>query len=158
MGSSMALVQDKAKTSGFNLHEWAPMHVEVGFAQWKDDGTMTRSRQAGAVGLGRWRSGEPNCWGTRGHSCCWNLYGHGPITNYEIPNQSQKPVHVSKGMWEHFSTTLLVEVEVAILKYGSPLHFLKSSVRRRKRSPHARVRSLASPGQRGEGRGRAAPV
>jgi hypothetical protein len=33
MGSSMALVQDKAKTSGFNLHEWAPMHVEVGFAQ-----------------------------------------------------------------------------------------------------------------------------
>ena len=33
-------------------------------------------------------------------------------------------------MWELFSTTLLVEVEVAILKYGSPLHFLKSSVRR----------------------------
>jgi hypothetical protein len=34
------------------------------------------------------------------------------------------PIHVSKGMWELFSTTLLVEVEVAILKYGSPLHFL----------------------------------
>jgi hypothetical protein len=47
-------------------------------------------------------------------------------------------------MWELVSTTLLVKVEVTILKYGSPLHFLKSSVRRRKRSPH--VRWLASPG------------
>jgi hypothetical protein len=40
-------------------------------------------------------------------------------------------------MWELFSITLLVEVEIAILKYGSPLQFLKSSVRRRKKSPHA---------------------
>jgi hypothetical protein len=47
-------------------------------------------------------------------------------------------------MWELFSTTLLVEVEIVILKYGSPLHFLKSSVRRSNRSPHAR--SLAWPG------------
>jgi hypothetical protein len=54
-------------------------------------------------------------------------------------------------MWELFSTTLLVEVEVVILKYGSPPHFLKSSVRRSKRSPHARARSprLASPGGAG---------
>jgi hypothetical protein len=50
----------------------------------------------------------------------------------------------ARRMWELFSTTLLIEVEVAILKYGSPLHFLKSSVRRRKKSPHARAR-LASP-------------
>jgi hypothetical protein len=41
-------------------------------------------------------------------------------------------------MCKLFRTTLLVEVEVAILKYGSPLHFFKSSVRRRKRSPHLR--------------------
>jgi hypothetical protein len=27
---------------------------------------------------------------------CWNLYGLGPITNCEIPNKSQKPIHVSK--------------------------------------------------------------
>jgi hypothetical protein len=39
---------------------------------------------------------------------------------------------------------LLVEVEVVILKYGSHLHFLKYSVRRSKRSPHAL--SLASLG------------
>jgi hypothetical protein len=38
-------------------------------------------------------------------------------------------------------------VEVVILKYGSPLQFLKSSVRRRKRNPHARTR-LAGPGAR----------
>jgi hypothetical protein len=50
-------------------------------------------------------------------------------------------------MWELFSTTLLVEVEVVILKYVSPLHLLKSSVRRSKRSPHAR--SLALPRQGG---------
>jgi hypothetical protein len=41
-------------------------------------------------------------------------------------------------MWELFSITLLVEIEVVILKYRIPLHFLKSSVRR-KRSPHALV-------------------
>jgi hypothetical protein len=41
-------------------------------------------------------------------------------------------------MWELFSTTLLVEMEVVILKYVSPLHFLKCSVRS-KRSPHARA-------------------
>jgi hypothetical protein len=46
-------------------------------------------------------------------------------------------------MWELFNTTLLVEVEVVILKYVSLLHFIKSSVRRSKRSPHARA--LASP-------------
>ena len=51
-------------------------------------------------------------------------------------------------VWELFSTTLPVEVEVAILKYGSPLHFHKSSVGRRKGSPHARsLACLALPGQ-----------
>jgi hypothetical protein len=50
-------------------------------------------------------------------------------------------------MWELFSTTLLIEVEVVILKYGSPPHILKSSVRRSKRSPHAHA-PLA---RRGEG-------
>jgi hypothetical protein len=48
-------------------------------------------------------------------------------------------------MWELFSTTLLVEVKVVILKYGSPLHFLKSSVRS-KRSPRSLAR-LAGPGR-----------
>jgi hypothetical protein len=48
-------------------------------------------------------------------------------------------------MWELFSTILLVEVEVVILKYASSLHFLKSSVRS-KRSPHARAH-LTSPGR-----------
>jgi hypothetical protein len=43
-------------------------------------------------------------------------------------------------MWELFSTTLLVEVKVVILKYGNHLHFLKSSVRRSKRSTHALAR------------------
>jgi hypothetical protein len=43
-------------------------------------------------------------------------------------------------MWELFSITLLVEVKIDILKYGSPLHFLKSNVRRRKRNPHAYAR------------------
>jgi hypothetical protein len=38
---------------------------------------------------------------------------------------------------------LLVEVEVVILKYGSHLHFLKYSVRRRKEA-HKRARSLTS--------------
>jgi hypothetical protein len=78
---------------------------------------------------------------------CWNLYGFSPITNCEIPSKSQRPIYVSKGMRELFSTTLLVEVELLILKYGSLLYFLKSSVRRRKRSPYARVLArLASPG------------
>jgi hypothetical protein len=54
-----------------------------------------------------------------------------------------------------FSTTLLVEVEIVILKYESPLHFLKSSVRRRKRSPHTRARTPRRARQ-GEGHGRAA--
>jgi hypothetical protein len=58
-------------------------------------------------------------------------------------------------MLELFSTTLLVEVEVVILKCESPLHFLKSSVRRRKRSPHARTQ-LVSP--HGTGRGEAEGV
>jgi hypothetical protein len=57
---------------------------------------------------------------------------------------------MSKGMWELFSTTLLVEVEIAILKYGSSLHFLKSIVRRRKKSPHACARSLRLAGPGGE--------
>ena len=54
-----------------------------------------------------------------------------------------------EGMWELFSLTLLVEVEVAMLKYGSLLHFLKSSRWRRKRSPHVRSRlpRLAGPGE-----------
>jgi hypothetical protein len=51
---------------------------------------------------------------------CWNLYGLGSITNYKISNKSQRPIHVSKRMWELFSVTLIVEVDVAILKYGSP--------------------------------------
>jgi hypothetical protein len=55
-------------------------------------------------------------------------------------------------MWELFSTTLLVEVEVVILKYVSPLHFLKSSVRRSKRSPHTRARS-PRPAERGGAKG-----
>jgi hypothetical protein len=42
-------------------------------------------------------------------------------------------------MWELFNTTLLIEVEVVILKYRSHLHFLKSSVRMSKRSLHARA-------------------
>jgi hypothetical protein len=58
-------------------------------------------------------------------------------------------------MWELFNTTLLVEVEVAILKYGSSLHLLKSSVRRRKKSLHARARS---PNRAGRGEERAAPA
>jgi hypothetical protein len=54
-------------------------------------------------------------------------------------------------MWELFSTTLLIEVEVAILKYGSHLHFLKSSVSRRKRSPHALTRLASWGGAKGVG-------
>jgi hypothetical protein len=38
-------------------------------------------------------------------------------------------------MWKLFNTILLVKVEVVILKYVSPIHLLKSSVRRSKRSP-----------------------
>jgi hypothetical protein len=57
----------------------------------------------------------------------------------------------AKRRWELFSPTLLVKVEVAMLKYRSPLHFLKSSVRRRKESPHVQARSprLASQGGMG---------
>jgi hypothetical protein len=55
-------------------------------------------------------------------------------------------------MWELFSTTLLVKVEVVIFKYESPLRFLNSSVRRRKRSPQARAHSLALPRLTGQGR------
>jgi hypothetical protein len=40
-------------------------------------------------------------------------------------------------------------VKVAILKYGSHLHFLKSSVRRRKRSPHMHARSPRRAGRGG---------
>jgi hypothetical protein len=40
-------------------------------------------------------------------------------------------------------------MEVAILKYGSHLHFLKSSVRRRKRSPHACARLASAVGAKG---------
>jgi len=39
----------------------------------------------------------------------------------------------------------LVQVEVVIFKYGSPPHFLKSSVRRRKGRPHTHAR-FARPG------------
>jgi hypothetical protein len=80
---------------------------------------------------------------------CWNLDGLGPYKKFmKIPKKSQRPIHLCKeGMWELFSPTLLVKVEVAILKYGSPLQFLKSSMRRRKRSLPARARSLASTGE-----------
>ena len=44
---------------------------------------------------------------------------------------------------ELFSPTLLGKVEVGILKFGRPLHFLKSSVRWRKGSQHA---CASSPG------------
>jgi hypothetical protein len=76
---------------------------------------------------------------------CWNLYELGPITNCKIPNKSQRPIHVSKEDVETLQYHLACKVEVVILKYRSPLYFLKSSMRRRKRSPHARAR-LASPG------------
>jgi hypothetical protein len=90
---------------------------------------------------------------------CWNLYELGPITNCKIPNKSQRPIHVSKEDVETLQYHLACKVEVVILKYRSPLYFLKSSMRRRKRSPHARAR-LASPRLAwwGEGRGRAAPA
>jgi hypothetical protein len=39
---------------------------------------------------------------------------------------------------ELFSPTLLWKVEVAILKFGRPLHFLKSRVRRERKPTHAR--------------------
>ena len=38
---------------------------------------------------------------------------------------------MQRGKWELFSSTLLVELEVAMLKYGSPLHSLKSTMRRK---------------------------
>jgi hypothetical protein len=44
-----------------------------------------------------------------------------------------------EGSEKLFSLTLLVEVEVDMLKYESPLYFFKSNVRRRK---EARMRSL----------------
>jgi hypothetical protein len=53
-------------------------------------------------------------------------------------------------MWELFNTTLLVEVEVVILKYVSPLHFLKSSVRS-KRSPRMLARLVGRGGAKGAG-------
>jgi hypothetical protein len=62
--------------------------------------------------------------------------------------QISKAHSCEQGMWKLFSITLLVEVEIVILKYESSLHFLKSSVRRRKRSPHALAR-LAGPGGAG---------
>jgi hypothetical protein len=74
------------------------------------------------------------------------IYMGFPITNGRIPNKSQRSIHVSKGIWKLFSTTLLVEVDVVILKYESCSHFLRSSVRRRKRNPHARSPRLASLG------------
>jgi hypothetical protein len=46
---------------------------------------------------------------------------------------------------------LLVEVEVAILKYRSHLHFLKSSTRRRKINPQARARLVRPGGTKGMG-------
>jgi hypothetical protein len=50
---------------------------------------------------------------------------------------------VSKELeWEFFSLTLLMKVKVVMLKYGSPLYFLKSSVRRRKK---AHTLALTSP-------------
>jgi hypothetical protein len=55
-------------------------------------------------------------------------------------------------MRELFSTILLVEVEVVILKYGSPLHYLKYSVRS-KRSPHARARLASLTPGRAKGAG-----
>jgi len=54
--------------------------------------------------------------------------------------KSQRPIHLCKGgKWELFSPTLLVELEVVMLKYGSPLHSLKSTMRRKE----AHTRSLA---------------
>jgi hypothetical protein len=40
--------------------------------------------------------------------------------------------------WESFRPTLLVEVDVVILKYRSPLHFFNSSVEREKENPNVR--------------------
>jgi hypothetical protein len=50
----------------------------------------------------------------------WNLYGLGPITNCEIPNKSQKFIHVGKkGCGNSLVSPCFVEVKVVILKYGS---------------------------------------
>lgn len=51
-----------------------------------------------------------------------------PNTNYETHlNKSQRHIHVTKkGEVENFGPVLLEEVEVAIHKYGSSLHFFKS--------------------------------
>jgi hypothetical protein len=52
--------------------------------------------------------------------------------------------------WESFRPTMLVEVEVAMLKYGSPLYFLKSSVRSIKEAhTHALARLAGWDGAKG---------
>jgi hypothetical protein len=81
------------------------------------------------------------------------LYGLGPLINCEIPNKSQKLIHVSKrGCGNSLVPPCSLKWRyVVILKYGSHLHFFKSSVRRSKRSPHALARLAGLGGAKGAG-------
>jgi hypothetical protein len=67
--------------------------------------------------------------------------------------KSQRLNHVSKREVGTFSPTMLGEVDLAMLKYGSHLHVLKSSVKRRKGSPHAPLVSPDGVGRRARTRG-----
>ena len=69
----------------------------------------------------------------------------------EIPmKRPQRHIHVRKrGGVGTFCPTLLGKVEVAIFKYGSPLHFLNSSVRRTKAANTRMLARLARLGRLG---------
>jgi hypothetical protein len=50
------------------------------------------------------------------------------IRNPEIPKKIPKAHSCGqKGKWKLFSLTLLMEVKVAMLKYGGPLHYLNTT-------------------------------
>jgi hypothetical protein len=101
---------------------------------------------------------ETNEEDSNGQSCIWSIYiaicwdiWAWSNRNSEIPMNFLKPIHVSKEWkWETFSPPLLVEVNVAMFEYGSPLHYLKSSVRRKE----ADTRPLALWAGPGKGRRR----
>jgi len=70
-------------------------------------------------------------------------------TSSSLVQGEEKKIHTRALTQSHL---ILVEVEITILKYKSPLHFLKSG-ERRKENPHACNHSLTRLIGRGEGHG-----